>query len=170
MKRILSLRLTPLLVVLVAFMAVLSLAIHSVHIFAPMPSTTEVLHVRFWVPFALAAAAVTGLIICLLRRGLFRIVGISVFILASVFYPLSLRSVEYIPGDAHVTETWLGIPVSAPILLAPDDGDYCAAQTSWFLELRSTRSAVKFRFFRGVWPSYFSEFDVRRDWPVMQLC
>ena len=116
------------------------------------------LHAPMWITVALAVIAVTGMHGFVRARGRMRGLYAVAAIAGLLFFGFSLRWVgTYISGSTQ--EYWAGWRV-ADVDTGADD-DYCYRMNGRTFELRGLRYGTRFTYWRGIWPTDFSEAELK---------
>lgn len=116
--------------------------------------------VSSWVPYVTGAVVIAIAARALFVR--FNAAAAIVEVLALGLFCLSLHTVEFDSLTVKLTEHWAGECLSSYELTALNDEGYCY-DSRWFsIGFRKNGTAQEYVFFRGVWPSRFTDADVLR--------
>jgi hypothetical protein len=140
----------------------------TVSVFVVKEAAVAVLHVPEWVPYLTASIFLVCLWMMSKDLSGRRWIWCGITILALTFFVLSLRVIKFYAYDGRISEE---IALHEfPIAAFPGTEVHppCFTTSNWTLRLKS--SQFESAFFRGVWPSYFGDSNIKARFLGMERC
>lgn len=139
-------------------------------VFVVQEAAVMSLHVAAWVPYVLGSI----LLFCIWLMsnddvGSRRWIWVAIAVLVLPLFVLALRVVKFDVIDGHLIEE-VG-PYDFPLTVFPhvERQPPCVSVSDWVVELKSPHSS-EIALFRGIWPSYFGEGAISRNFGFLKTC
>jgi hypothetical protein len=121
-------------------------------------SSFGLIQVGSWVPYLTGMAVIVVATFAAYVR-ITPIVVVLLVVLTSLFL-MSLRTVEFDALAGVIEEHWAGVAVSSAELVGLDDQGYCYDPRALTIQFQRKGTSQQFSYFRGIWPSRYSDDDV----------